>query len=231
MYNKSNISEKRAIKVLLSTFVFIFILWVLKIIESVLNIEFYPAGIYPRKLSGITGIITSPLIHSDYSHLISNTGTLFILMFTLFYSYKKSALYVTIIIWIVTGLFVWAVGRQSYHIGSSGILYGYLSYLFFLGIFRKEVKAIAISLLVTFLYGGLVWGILPTKPEISFESHLGGFLVGLACAIIFRNFDDYELKYEWEDENYDENNNSNERSEEFHENNFSNYFDNKFSKN
>lgn len=204
MYNQSNVGEKRALKVFISTSLFIFLLWVIKIIESVFKVEFYYAGIYPRKLYGLTGIITSPLLHSDFSHLISNTGTLFILMFTLFYSYKKSALYVTIIIWFLTGLSVWLFGRQAYHIGSSGILYGYLSYLFFLGVFRKEAKAIAISLLVTFLYGGLVWGILPTKPEISFESHLAGFLSGLLCAVLFRNFDDYKPKYEWEEDSYEE---------------------------
>lgn len=226
MYKEGDISEKRALKVFISTFLFIVILWLIKIIDSIFKIEFYQAGIYPRKLYGITGIITAPLLHSDFSHLISNTGTLFILMFTLFYSYKKSALYVSIIIWLATGLSVWLFGRQAYHIGSSGLLYGYLSYLFFLGIFRKETKAIAISLLVTFLYGGLVWGILPTKPEISFESHLAGFLVGLICAIIFRNFDDYEVKYQWEEEASPE--------EGFDEVNYEDFSDedfNKFSKN
>ncbi|MCX7832657.1 MAG: rhomboid family intramembrane serine protease [Ignavibacteria bacterium] len=223
----NNKGDKRALKVLIYTSIFIFVLWCIKIIELIFGVEFYQAGIYPRKLNGILGIITSPLLHSDFSHLISNTGTLFVLMFTLFYSYKKSALYVTIIIWVITGLSVWIFGRQAYHIGSSGILYGYLSYLFFLGIFRKEPKAIAISLLITFLYGGLVWGILPTKPEISFESHLAGFFSGLFCAIIFRNFDDYERKYEWEEEDdYDEESSE----EEAEDNNIDNDF-NDFSKN
>ncbi len=177
------------------------LLWLIKIYEVYTGIELSHLGVYPRQISGLKGILLSPLIHSDFSHLISNSLTLIVLSFTLFFSYRKSSIPVFIITYLATGFSVWLFARPAYHIGASGLIYGFLSYLFFVGLLRKDAKAIAISLLITFLYGGLIWGVLPIDPEISFESHLGGFLIGIICAIIFRNTDPKEIKkYDWEDE-------------------------------
>ena len=122
---------------------------------------------------------------------------MFVSLFVLLYFYRDSAYKVLLIVWFFSGLSVWWVGRESYHIGASGVIYGLISFLFFSGIFRKDKRAIALSLLMVFLYGGLVWGVLPIKEEISFESHLFGAVVGFICAVIFRKSDP-PAKYEWE---------------------------------
>jgi membrane associated rhomboid family serine protease len=90
--------------------------------------------------------------------------------------------------WIITGILVWLGGRSSYHIGASGLIYGFASFLFFSGIIRNSINLLAISLLVVFLYGSLVWGIFPFDYKISWESHLFGALTGFALAAAFRHY-------------------------------------------
>jgi membrane associated rhomboid family serine protease len=178
---------------------FVIILWIIKLIEEIPGTSFSNMGIYPGEISGLKGIIFSPFIHGDFSHLISNTSTLFVGMFAILYFYRTSAYKVLIIVWIATGLMVWFLGRPSYHIGASGIIYGLISFIFFSGVIRKDKRAVGLSLLMVFLYGGLVWGVLPVDEEISFESHLFGAVIGLICAVIFRK-NDPPKKYEWEEE-------------------------------
>lgn len=180
------------------------LLWVIKIFEVLSKTDIYFLGVYPRSVTGFFKIITSPLIHSDFSHLISNTSAIFVLCFFLFYVYFRTALKVFIIIYFMHGLLVWGIGRPAYHIGSSGLIYGFAAYLFFMGIFRKDTSSIAVALLVTFLYGSIVWGVLPVDPHISFEAHLSGAIVGLSCAIIFRKSEPLPAKYDWEEEFDDE---------------------------
>ena len=178
---------------------FVLILWIIKIIEEVFGLSFAQLGVYPKKISGLIGIIFSPLIHGDFSHLISNTSTLFFVFFGILYFYRSSAYKVFLIIYLGSGLMVWLVGRPSYHIGASGLVYGFVSFLFFSGVFRKDRRAVGMSLLIAFLYGGLVWGVLPIQKGVSFEAHLFGALIGLLCAFIFRKSDPPQ-KYEWEEE-------------------------------
>lgn len=159
----------------------------------------YQLGILPRNLFGLIGIITAPLIHGGYSHIISNTVPLVILGLSIFYFYPKLAYDSFVIIYLGTGLLVWIFGRELYHVGASGIVYGYVSFLFFNGIFRRDNKSIALSLLVVFLYGGLVWGVFPLREGISWESHLFGAIVGAITSFFFRKVDPPK-KYEWEDE-------------------------------
>ena len=175
------------------------VLWVIHLISFVFKTSLRQFGVLPRNFSGIYGIITSPLIHGSFSHLISNTAPLVILGLSIFYFYPKSAYRSFIIVYAGTGLLVWLFGREVYHIGASGIVYGYVSFLFFNGLFRKDNKSIALSLLVVFLYGGLVWGVLPGMPGISWESHFFGAVMGLIAAFIFRKTDP-QKKYDWEDE-------------------------------
>ncbi len=178
---------------------FIIILWLVKLTEELFSISFSSFGVYPGDLWGLKGVIFSPFIHGDFSHLISNTPSLFVGMFAMLYFYRSSAYKVLLIVWVLTGLMVWFVGRPSYHIGASGIVYGLISFIFFSGVIRKDKRAVGLSLLMVFLYGGLVWGVLPLKEDVSFESHLFGALVGLGCAVIFRKSDP-PRKYEWEEE-------------------------------
>ncbi len=176
------------------------IIWLVKLFEVYTGIDLSEYGIYPHQLKGLRGIFFSPLIHSDFSHLISNSTSLFILTFSLFALYTRSSLWVFPIIYIFHGLAVWLFAREAYHIGASGLVYGFASYLFFIGVFRKDSRSVALSLLVVFLYGGLVWGVLPTDPIVSFEAHLSGAVIGFLCAIIFRKYDLIKGKNEEEDE-------------------------------
>jgi len=179
-------------------------LWLVKIFEEYTLIDLAVLGVYPRKLSGLIGIITSPLIHANFSHLISNSIPLLVLMIFLFYAYTNSSFKVFFSVYFLSNVLVWVFAREAYHIGASGIVYGLVTFLFFVGVFRRDTKSIGLSLLVIFMYGGLVWGILPTDPAISFEAHLSGAIVGLVAALVWRNADPLPEKYEWEYENDDE---------------------------
>ena len=178
---------------------FVIILWLVKIIEIVFYFNFTSFGIYPRKISGLVGIFTAPLVHFDFNHLISNSLPLLLLGLGISYSYPTLSKKLFAVIYLLHGLLVWIIARPAYHIGASGLVYGFVAFLFFSGIIRRDNRSIALALIVTFLYGGLTWGVLPIKPEISWESHLFGSIVGIVCAFIFRKADPAK-KYDWEDE-------------------------------
>lgn len=165
---------------------FIALLWIVKAIEFSVSGDFGDYGILPRKISGAIGIITGPLIHGDINHLFSNTIPLLILGIGVIYFYNKIAFEVIALIYLMTGVWVWIAAREAYHIGASGIVYGLVSFLFFSGVFRKDPKSIAVSLVVTFLLGGMIYGIFPTNENISWESHLLGSFAGVFCAFYFR---------------------------------------------
>ena len=182
---------------------FILLLWIIKIGEIVFSINLSHLGVLPRKLPGLIGIVTAPLIHSGFNHLISNSIPLLFLGVGILYSYPKSAFKVFSFVYLIPGIFVWLIGRPAYHIGASGLIYGFVSFLFFSGMIRRDTRSIALALIVTFLYGSMIWGIIPQNNGISWEYHLFGSLTGIACAFIYRKADPYK-KYEWEDEENEE---------------------------
>jgi membrane associated rhomboid family serine protease len=192
---------KHIIQSLLPPVFFLILLWAVKLGEMFTNADLYFLGVFPLKLSGISGIITSPLIHSDVKHLAANSVPLFVLGSGLLFFYKEIALKSLALIYVLPGLFVWFGGREAYHIGASGVVYGLAGFLFFSGIFRKEVKLLALTLLVTFLYGSLVWGIFPgfyPEEKISYESHFWGLIAGIIVAVYFRKQGPQRKKYDWE---------------------------------
>jgi membrane associated rhomboid family serine protease len=180
--------KKQFLQSLIFPVFFLIIIWLVKITEIVFDINFVYLGIYPLKLSGLTGILTAPLIHADLRHLFDNSIPLFLLSLAIFYFYKPVAYKVFFLTWIITGILVWIGGRSSYHIGASGLIYGFSSFLFFSGIIRNSINLLAISLLIVFMYGGLVWGIFPFDYKISWESHLFGALTGLFLALAYRHY-------------------------------------------
>jgi len=196
----SNKSEKIDLKKFLVPLAFPLILWIIHLISFIFQIDLTRMGILPRNLAGLLGIITSPMAHGDFSHLISNTIPLVILGWIIFFFYPKVSYLAFGFIYFFTGLLVWIFARQVYHIGASGVVYGFVSFLFFSGIFRRDNKSIALALIITFLYGGLVWGMIPGLKGISWESHFLGAVTGLAAAYIFRKVDPPAKKYDWEDE-------------------------------
>lgn len=183
---------------------FLLLLWTIKIFEIVENINLSWYGLYPRTFHGLLGIITSPLLHGDFSHLLSNTLPLFILGSVMFYFYRPIAFKIFFWVYFITGIWVWAAARDAYHIGASGLIYGFVSFLFFSGVFRKDTRLLSISLFVIFLYGSTVWGMLPLKEGISWESHLLGALAGLITAYHFKKEGPIARKYDLGDDEENE---------------------------
>lgn len=180
---------------------FIFIMWMVKIVEVAFDLDLTRGGIYPLTLRGLPGIITSPFIHEGFGHLFNNTLPLFLLSVALFYFYSEIAVRVFVWTFFLTGLFVWLAGRDAWHIGASGLVYGIASFLFFSGIIRKYFRLIALSLLIVFLYGSMVWGLFPeVYKNVSWESHMLGFFSGIILAIRFRKEGPQAPVYEWMDE-------------------------------
>lgn len=192
-------------KLLLSLIIpgtFIFFMWMVKIIEVLFETNFSNFGIYPLSLRGLPGIIFSPFIHADFKHLFNNSLPLLFLSLALFYFYSEIALKVFLWTYLLTGILVWFGGRNAWHIGASGIVYGLASFLFFSGIIRKYFRLIALSLLIVFLYGQMVWGIFPgIYKNVSWESHMLGFFSGIVLAVWYRKEGPQMPVYEWMEEN------------------------------
>lgn len=180
--------KKKFLQSLVFPSFFLIIIWLVKIIGIVFDLDLIYLGLFPLKWSGLIGIITAPLIHADFRHLFDNSVPVFLLSLAVFYFYRPVAFKVFFFTWIISGILVWFGGRPAYHIGASGLVYGFASFLFFSGILRNSINLLAISLLVVFLYGSLVWGILPFDYKISWESHLFGALTGLFLSLVFRHY-------------------------------------------
>ncbi len=177
---------------------FVVILWIIESLSVYFNFRLVWLGVIPRTISGIPGIFFSPFIHGNYEHLLSNTLPLLVVGSGLIYFYGEIAKSVLLMIWIFTGFWVWLAARMEAHIGASGLIYGLVCFLFLSGILRKDTRLLAVSLLVTFLYGSMVWGILPVDQSISWESHLFGSIAGFFCAIYYRKLGPQRPKAQWE---------------------------------
>lgn len=178
--------------------IFVFLMWLVKIIEVLFEIDLSDFGIFPLTVRGLPGILLSPFIHADFIHLFNNTLPLFFLAIALFYFYSEVALSVFFWTYLLTGLLVWVAGRSAWHIGASGIVYGLASFLFFSGIIRRYFRLIALSLLIVFLYGSMVWGIFPgIYKNVSWESHMLGFFSGAFLSIWYRKQGPQRPVYEW----------------------------------
>jgi membrane associated rhomboid family serine protease len=183
---------------------FIFVLWIVKFSEIAFDYPLYNLGVYPRHLKGVIGVFTSPLIHADFGHLISNSVPLFVLGSGLFYYYRTVAYKIFFLILIATGFWVWVSARPSYHIGASGVVYGLATFMFVSGAIKKNMSLAAFSLVVVFLYGNLIWGVLPVMPHISWESHLMGAIAGVVMAYYYKELGPQKTTYLWETETDDE---------------------------
>lgn len=167
---------------------FLFVLFAMQTLKSGMGWNFTHLGIYPLTQKGLFGIFAHPLIHSDWEHLLSNSVPLFCLMWGLYYFYKDFASTVFIQAWLIGGLLTWIIGKPGWHLGASGLIYSLAFFLFFSGILRKYIPLIALSLLVTFLYGSMIWNMFPwfARENTSWEGHLDGAIAGTFLAIIYR---------------------------------------------
>lgn len=159
-------------------------------------------GVYPRTLKGLQGILFSPFLHGDATHLWHNTLPIVILSTALIYFYRENA--VKVIFWgtLFTGFFTWCIGRPSYHIGASGIIYMLFGFLLLKGVLAKNFRLLAVSFFVVFVYGGMIWYVTPIKNEISWEGHLSGMFTGAILALILNKKIEKVPKYQWEKANF-----------------------------
>jgi membrane associated rhomboid family serine protease len=197
-------------------FTFVAALWLIHITLGFLEKDPSQYALLPRSQEGLWGIITAPLLHADFGHLFSNTIPLLVCGFLLFYFYRQIAWKVWIWSWVVTGILVWAFGRNSWHLGASGLVYGLTAFLFFSGVFRRHVRLMLISLLIVFLYGSFIWGVFPFDPSVSWESHLCGALTGVLTAWLFRKEGLQRQEYVWPEEDEEEDLAVNLQSNPFH---------------
>lgn len=179
-------------------------IWTVYWFEIKFQVNFNDYGVYPRTLKGLRGIVLSPFIHASVEHLYNNTIPLAILTASLAFFYRNIVFKVLLLGILLSGLITWLIGRPSYHIGASGVIYVLVSLIFFKGILSKYYRLVALSLIVVFIYGSLLWYIFPVKDGISWEGHLGGFATGLLLAFTLRAPLPILKKYDWEKEDYNE---------------------------
>lgn len=181
-------------------FLFVLTIFLIKIVEVYFSFDLVRFGILPRTVEGIKGIVLSPLIHGDWTHLFNNSVPLLILGWATFYFYRNLAPKVIFWSYFLAGLYTWISARSAYHIGASGLVYALFGFLMISGFLRKYVPLIALSFLVAFLYGSLIWGILPWDKSISWEGHFWGLLVGLLLAALYRKKGPQRKEYIWPEE-------------------------------
>lgn len=177
-------SFKEAIRIPL---ILLAMMWIVFLVDWIFAMNLNQWGLVPRNVQHLSGILFMPFLHGDFQHLFSNSIPFFLLGTSICYFYKRQWQLVYAFVYIAGGLLVWLAGRSaSVHIGASGIIYGFFGFLFFAGLFRKEIKALIIAVIVAVLYGGLIWGIFPTQKAISWEGHLFGALAGVIIAYLLR---------------------------------------------
>lgn len=205
-----NFEKKRIWLALLPALVIVSFVWLVFLLNysGLLGDRFSQWGIRPGDINGLKGIIFSPFIHTTFSHLLSNTLPLIILIWFLFYFYSNIATFVFITLWLLSGIITWLIGRGATHVGASGLVFAILFFLFFSGLLRKYIPLVAVSLIVAFIYGSTVWSIFPVTelvdPSISWEGHLSGAISGLLLAIIFRKQGPQKPPIVWDEEDEEE---------------------------
>ncbi len=189
--NKKHFMQKNSfnLEIVLYPILLISLLWVVYWGEFYAPIDLTHFGIMPRTLSGLGGVFFSPLIHStsDKFHLINNSFPIFILSAALLYYYRKIAFKVFFLSWFFSGVLTWIIAKNegSFHIGISSIIYSLVCFLFISGILAKQKQLQAVSLLIVFIYGSLVWGVFPMEEKVSWQGHLGGSITGIALAAYY----------------------------------------------
>lgn len=180
---------------------FVALLWAILLADHLFHLGLFRFGLRPGSVAGLVGVLTAPVLHANAEHLFNNSVPLFVALTAVLYLYPNSALRVIPLIWLGSGLLGWCIGRPSLHFGASGLLYGLLAYVFCGGVLRRDMRSVSVSLLVGFLYGTMIWGVLPVRPNMSWELHLAGATIGALLAFWYRRWDAVPLKrYDWEDD-------------------------------
>ena len=185
-----NIDEKRELRLAVVCSLLLTALpWVVHILNVVFSLRLNRFGLRPLEPEGLAGIFTMPFLHSDWGHLISNTPALSLLIFGLFLFYKSGAWRILLYLYLISGTLTWFMGRDSTHVGASGLVYALAAFHFLSGVIKKVPRQRAFAMLVAFLYGGFIWAFFPTLysgTSISWEGHLSGLLTGIILAVYYR---------------------------------------------
>mgnify|MGYP000135566403 CR=1 FL=1 len=211
MMMKTTTQLKFSNRIFSMPFLFVFLIWFTYWIEITFGFNFNKYGVSPRNFGGLKGVLMAPFIHGDTNHLFNNSVPLFVLSSCLFYFYNKVAVRVLLFGGLFTGFLTWIIASESYHIGASGIVYLLFSFIFFSGIIKKYYRLVAVSLITIFLYGSMIWYVLPIKEGMSWEGHLSGLIAGFVLAIVYRKRGIVKEKHEFSktefDDMFDENGN------------------------
>jgi membrane associated rhomboid family serine protease len=176
------------------------LLWLIQLSGWALGVGPGDLGVRPREPAGLWGVLFAPLLHDGFEHLLANTPPLLVMGVAMLYLYPAASPKVLPAIWLGPGIAVWLLARGGVHVGASGLVYGLLAYVFVAGLIRRDRRAIAASMLVAFMYGALVWGVLPIRARTSWETHLAAALIGAALAVALRRHDLPPRKpYTWEE--------------------------------
>ena len=180
------------------TMLFLVTIWSVFILNETLELGWRKHGLHPRTFQGWQGVFLYPFLHGDWGHLWNNTMSFFTLNGFLFYFYRSIALKVWVWLYALSGLLLWGLAVDGNHIGASGIIYGLAAFLFLSGVIRQNRLLLRVSLAVAFLYGGIVWWVLPIDDHVSWEGHLSGAMVGSILALVFRRQGPQDPVYRYE---------------------------------
>ncbi|MFY7707721.1 MAG: rhomboid family intramembrane serine protease [Flavobacteriales bacterium] len=177
---------------------FLSICWAVFVMDEYLGYRMNQYGMFPRDLEGLRGIFTMHFIHGNLEHIWHNTLGFLVLNSFLFYFYRTISIRVFLFTFFVSGIMLWLIGRPTYHIGASMLLYAQFSFLFFSGLIRKNPQMMRVSLIVALYYGSLVWYLFPIDPKVSWEGHLSGFLAGIIAVFAYRKVGPQRKVYQYE---------------------------------
>ena len=185
-WNPNVLDGNRLFYALWTTALFLLLIWGVYAINEIYALNWRRWGNHPREWAHWTGVFTYPFLHGDLEHLWNNTATFFTLNGLLFYFYRSIAARTWIMLYLLSGVGLWVFAKGGNHIGASGINYALAAFLFTSGVVRKSQLLLRVTLLVAFLYGGMVWWMLPIDEHISWEGHIAGAVSGLLLAVVFR---------------------------------------------
>jgi len=208
-YTASDRAARNFILALRLAAMFVLLVWLVHLLGWLVPWELRVYGLRPREAIGLLGVLSAPFLHADLAHLTSNTVPLFVGMTATLFLYPHAALRALPMILLGSGVLAWLFARPNVHIGASGLVYGILAFVFASGLLRRDLRSVGVSLMVWFLYGSLIWGVLPLRQTMSWELHLSGALAGLLAAWLWRHLDHPPRKrYDWDDEEPESNGDS-----------------------
>ncbi len=162
---------------------FVALLWAIEVVDVVASHRLDGWGIRPRSGEGLFGILAAPLLHGGWDHLAANSLPALVLGFLILATGIARGLAATAVIWLLGGLAVWLVaGSSSVHLGASGLIFGWITYLAVQGFVDRKPAEIAVGVIVLVVYGGVLWGVLPGQPGVSWQGHLFGAVGGVVAA-------------------------------------------------